>query len=82
MKIQGIFFKFIFISIAVFISSCANDKREMPLPEPAPDTTIVIINNCDTTGAITYTNLVKNILETNCTYTDCHASDAPPGFDY
>jgi len=71
------------VAFAVTVCSCAYDKRDLPEPviPPPPDTAIII--TCDTINAITYNNFVKNILETRCTaFSDCHGTDAPPGFDY
>jgi hypothetical protein len=59
------------------LHGCTSDKEDLPEPEipglPA---------NCDTTSAVTYTNFVKNLLDTKCNMPLCHGVDAPPGFMY
>ena len=77
MKIRERFSHYFFLALIFVFSSCAYDKREQPVPKI--DTSL---KNCDTGFVVTYNSFVKNVLETNCTFSLCHGTDAPPGFDY
>jgi hypothetical protein len=66
--------------LIIAITGCNYNKRELPQPSMPIDSALLV--SCDTLDVITYTNLVKSILETNCTLSDCHDINAPPGLDY
>jgi hypothetical protein len=70
MKLQSIFFTFLFmvtlVSLAILPSSCNSDKLD-PIPEP---------EFCDT--LITSYNLnIQAIVETYCAYSGCHDGSSP-----
>lgn len=60
-----------------FYTSCTYRVDELPVPSNPPQNPV--IEACDT-ATITYTNYVKNILDTKCNSVNCHGGGAPGNF--
>lgn len=69
--LPGVFF------IALIFSSCYYDNLEDLYPKNPLDT-LLPVNTCDTTVAISYVNDIKPILDDRCGTSSCHA---PGGLD-
>lgn len=62
------FYMFVLITLWPGLYSCTNDELPLP-PHPAA---------CDTME-VTYTNLVKDIIDNSCAYTGCHLTGSSSG---
>lgn len=63
----------LFIS-SLLLYGCYNDNAEDLYPTP-------IGGNCDTTN-VTYSAVIKPIVETNCALAGCHLEAYPTGYDF
>ena len=65
---------FVFLSASVVINGC---KKDIGYPESKTNSANTV--TCDSSAAVTYTNFVANVLNTNCTLSGCHNSGSSYG---
>lgn len=63
--------RFCFLIVCVILFSCTADKGTLLISE--------VESGCDSTISVTYTNKVKSIATTNCTFSGCHDAGSGNG---